>query len=595
MPVEYSVPGVYIEEIPSGSRPIQGVATAVAAFIGFTYTRPKGNQGQPVAVYSWNQFVEDFCTIRYLTTKANTEGREVEVEGAKPSVNIYPQGCYLPHAVFGYFQNGGTRCYVQSLHVLEDQELPPQLKLNDKEKPLLTLKPGYSPSEVTITVSSTPQLSSGAPSQSSGSAEEGSANASTQTGGEAASAPNPSAGPQETSGKPGKEQFQVEISVAGRKKEENDKPFTREVAPGKRASLKQDLLDWLKQSVVVDVGDERQIDALLNATPSPYQFSRPQEKLPQSSEPFRGNVTERTGLGALEEISDITMLICPDLMTMYEHMAAQGKQEAGAEAVAGVQNELLAHCARMQDRFAILDSLPGQTVTEMVNWRRSGANYSKDDGKYGALYYPWIKIANPYARNGGDQSLKIPPSGHIAGVYARVDTERGVHKAPANESIRGALGLERRLIDSEQESLNPIGVNCIRAFPNRGILIWGARTLAEAVSEWRYINVRRLFNFIEESIYEGTQWVVFEPNDMDLWERVRRTITAFLTRVWRSGALFGATPEEAFYVKCDAELNPPEVRNAGQLIVEIGIAPVKPAEFVIFRFKQMEDGGGISE
>jgi phage tail sheath protein FI len=188
----------------------------------------------------------------------------------------------------------------------------------------------------------------------------------------------------------------------------------------------------------------------------------------------------------------------------------------------------------------------------------------------------------------------MPPSGHLAGIYARSDTERGVHKAPANEVIRGVIGIGTQVTKSEQDILNPLGINCIRAFPGRGIRVWGARTLSSDAS-WRYINVRRLFNFIEESIEVGTQWVVFEPNDVDLWERVKRDITAFLTRVWRDGALFGTTPAEAFYVKCDEELNPVEVRDAGMLIVEIGLAPVKPAEFVIFRISQWAGGAALEE
>jgi phage tail sheath protein FI len=182
----------------------------------------------------------------------------------------------------------------------------------------------------------------------------------------------------------------------------------------------------------------------------------------------------------------------------------------------------------------------------------------------------------------------------MAGIYARSDTERGIHKAAANEVVRGAMGVEMQITKSEQDILNPIGVNCIRAFPGRGIRVWGARTLSSDPS-WRYINVRRLFNFVEESIQAGTQWVVFEPNDMDLWARIRRDITAFLTMVWRSGALFGATPSESFFVKCDAENNPPEARDLGQVIIEIGIAPVKPAEFVIFRISQWAGGGAVAE
>jgi len=227
----------------------------------------------------------------------------------------------------------------------------------------------------------------------------------------------------------------------------------------------------------------------------------------------------------------------------------------------------------------ILDAPADMKAQRVLEWRMNDAGY---DSKYAALYYPWIWVQNP----SGNGQIKVPPSGHVAGVYARVDQERGVHKAPANEIMRGVLSLELQVTHGEQGLLNVKGINCIRSFPGRGIRIWGARTLSSDMS-WNYVNVRRLFCMIEESIYEGTQWVVFEPNDMDLWERVKRTITAFLTRVWRDGALFGSTPEEAFYVKCDSELNPPEVRDAGQLVVEIGLAPVKPAEFVIFRFSQM--------
>jgi phage tail sheath protein FI len=179
----------------------------------------------------------------------------------------------------------------------------------------------------------------------------------------------------------------------------------------------------------------------------------------------------------------------------------------------------------------------------------------------------------------------IPPSGHMAGIWARSDGERGVHKAPANEVIRGALGLELSLTHNEQGVLNPVGLNCIRIFPGRGIRVWGARTLSSDPA-WRYLNVRRLFNYVEKSLYNGTQWVVFEPNDMALWERVKRDISAFLKLVWMQGALFGASPAEAFYVKCDAENNPLASRDVGQLNVEIGIAPVKPAEFVIIKISQ---------
>ena len=211
------------------------------------------------------------------------------------------------------------------------------------------------------------------------------------------------------------------------------------------------------------------------------------------------------------------------------------------------------------------------------------------DSKYGAYYFPWIEVYDPQKGN-----IFVPPSGHVCGIYARSDAERGVHKAPANEIVRGALGLKYSITKGEQDILNPKGINCIREFKNRGIRVWGARTISSD-PEWRYVNVRRLFNMVEHSIENGTQWCVFEPNDQKLWKKVSRNITAFLLRVYRDGALFGASPDQAFYVKCDEETNPPEVIDAGQMVCEIGMCPVKPAEFVIFRIGQMPTGGDVSE
>jgi len=243
---------------------------------------------------------------------------------------------------------------------------------------------------------------------------------------------------------------------------------------------------------------------------------------------------------------------------------------------AAIQTAVLDHCEKTGDRFAILD---GQRETTFTPAKIKGGVRDSD---YGALYFPWIQVFDPVT--GGNDY--VAPSGHLAGIYARVDTERGVHKAPANAVIRGALGVENRLSKADQDGLNPDGINVIRAF-NGNMTVWGARTLGgDANGEWKYISVRRLFLFLRESIDEGTQWVVFEPNTPDLWAKITRNVTAFLTNVWRSGALFGTTAQEAFYVKCDAELNPPEVRDAGRVVTEIGVAVAKPAEFVIFRISQ---------
>jgi phage tail sheath protein FI len=233
----------------------------------------------------------------------------------------------------------------------------------------------------------------------------------------------------------------------------------------------------------------------------------------------------------------------------------------------------------------VLDAPPGLNSQQIKDWRVDQAGY---DSKFAALYYPWIKVFDPAS----GENVYVPPSGHAAGVFGRNDDTRGVHKAPANEVIRGAIDLEINITKGEHDALNPVGVNCIRAFPGRGIRIWGARTLSSE-PEWRYLNVRRLFNYLEDSILNGTQWAVFEPNDRALWAKVRRSIAAFLTMEWRKGALFGATPGEAFFVNCNDETNPSEAIDLGQLTCEIGVAPVKPAEFVIFRLSQFSGGTSL--
>ena len=215
-----------------------------------------------------------------------------------------------------------------------------------------------------------------------------------------------------------------------------------------------------------------------------------------------------------------------------------------------------------------------------------------DNNGYGAFYFPSLVVADPLSAKG--ELVTVAPSGFVAGVWARTDGERGVHKPPANVSVRGALNLTYRVTNQEQADLNSSGVNVIRFFPRDGTLVWGARTLAEEASEWRYLNVRRLIIMIKESILRSTRWVVFEPNDISLWKSIRFELESFLSLVWRDGALMGATPEEAFFVKCDAETNPQEVVDAGQVITLIGVAPVKPAEFVIFRIGQ-HAGGATAE
>jgi phage tail sheath protein FI len=258
------------------------------------------------------------------------------------------------------------------------------------------------------------------------------------------------------------------------------------------------------------------------------------------------------------------------------------------------RSKVVSHCKNMGDRFAVLDG--PATEDHLILLTKIGAEGGVMPARtdYAAWYFPWVRVFDPAAQkyeNNPTGIVSVPPSGHIAGIYARVDNERGVHKAPANEAVMGALDLTQRLSKAQQDGLNPIGVNCIRVL-NDNILVWGARTVGgDANGDLKYINVRRTLLFLRKSIDEGTQWVVFEPNEPGLWQKITRNVTAFLTEVWRSGALFGTTAAEAFYVKCDAETNPQSSIDQGRVVTEIGVAIVRPAEFVIFRISQMAGAG----
>ena len=276
----------------------------------------------------------------------------------------------------------------------------------------------------------------------------------------------------------------------------------------------------------------------------------------------------RSGIQALEDIDDISITIVPSITSNV------------------VQTALINQAELLKYRFAIIDPPPVKpdAVDVIDSIRAFRSNF---DTKYGALYFPRIEVRDPFT----DETEALAPSGHMAGIYARVDIERGVYKAPANEVIQaidqsnGFHGLETEITKREQDLLNPVGINALRWFPNRGTRVWGARTLSSDGS-WKYINVRRIFIYVERSIDEGTQWVVFEPNDEKTWARVRQSITNFLTTVWRSGALFGLKADEAFFVRCDRTTMTQDDIDNGRLICVIGIAPVKPAEFVIFRIQQ---------
>jgi phage tail sheath protein FI len=543
---EYLSPGVYVEEVDRGPKPIEGVGTAMAAFVGFTEKAEMQREvdgemviesflNRPQLVTNWTQFVERFGSF-------------------VPGIN-------LPTSVYGYFTNGGSRCYVVSVRTFPKAEA---VLMNAQGKPALTVRSrqaGVDGMKLRVRVGnvSLPAPASG----KKGDAEAADEGDASDAGGD--------------------NSFTVyvekEAATGGWKTVEtlSDVKLQTVVVESKKQvalAFKNNKLPKFVEFVVAE-------DATLTkALPREQEQSLMIEKRllePPVASEFRGDVSERKGVEGLEVLDDVTMVCVPDLMTTMPG------EKLDLTMVKAVQSMMIAHCEHMGDRVAILDAPPDMNPQEIKKWRMETAGF---DSSYAALYYPWIKVMDPAT----DTQVNMPPSGHIAGLWARSDNTRGVHKAPANEVLQGITGLVYQTTKGEQDTLNPIGVNCIRSFPGRGIRVWGARTLSSNPS-WRYINVRRLFNYVEKSIENGTQWVVFEPNNRKLWARVNRDVSAFLRGVWRDGALFGSSPAEAFYVKVDDELNPPESRDLGRLIIEIGMSPVKPAEFVIFRISQWAGPG----
>ncbi len=513
----YLSPGVYIEEAEAGSRPIEGVGTAVAAFVGLA---ERGPINEATLVSNWGQFTSTF-------------GEFVE-------------GSYLAHAVYGYFMNGGGNCFVvrvgpgssnpkAAANGRRTKELPsgPQAALGGYR--VLAVEGGGKSPDVTVEVA--------------------------DAGGE----------------NPPEDSFKLIVKVGNRQAEEFDRLTT---AKGD----KQNVVTVVNaQSKTIRIEAASTAGAVERPTKGSVKLTAPPkpaaDNTPIRPDDYVGDVAQRTGFGGLEAIDEITMVSVPDLMSAYQRGLIDD------EGLKAVQLAAIAHCELMGDRIAILDPPPAMNAQQIKNWRSDTAGY---DSKFAALYWPWVKVFDPSTGT----NIFVPPSGHMAGIWGRNDDTRGVHKAPANEVIRGAITLETQITKNEHDLLNPVGINCLRSFPGRGIRVWGARTLSSDPA-WRYLNVRRLFNYLEESILNGTQWVVFEPNDDALWAKIRRTIAAFLVMEWRKGALFGLTPDEAFYVKCDRENNPAEAIDAGQVLCEVGIAPVKPAEFVVFRLSQFSGGTSL--
>lgn len=500
---EYFAPGVFIEEISRGPRPIEGVPTSTAAILGET----ERGSAHPYLITNFNDY------LRYFGGHLGDDN-------------------FMPYALRGFFENGGRRAYVCRIAgagAISASRTVGGLAIE-------AVGPGVWGNRVFVKL----------------------------TEGTARSGPdNVPLG------------FRLQIAYWSKFTPDNQylDPFvSSQAAPSPPSIIEQfDDLVWNDPSSPDYFLKRLEGSALVKLS---YVETDQASALPLgvfgaltggtagaavTVEDYRGaNSGTISGLAALE-------------LDVFREVALVAAPAAPNDVVDAIR----LHCEQNRFRFAVIDTAKGQPAAAL-NPRASWAS------SYAAFYYPWIYTDDLQS---GTRRL-VPPSGHVLGLYARTDYERGVWKAPANEVLRGALDLEYHVDAEMQDILNPRGINAIRQFSTRGIRVWGARTLS-ANSLWKYVSIRRLFIFLERSIYDGTQWVVFEPNDQQLWERVKDTIRTFLRTQWRNGALMGATEEQAFFITCDRSTMSDDDIASGLLIYEIGIAPVRPAEFMIIRIVQL--------
>ena len=590
---EYLSPGVYVEEYDSGATPMQGVSTSTAGFIGLAERGPV--IGQP-------QRITSFAEYR-------------RIYGGYLSAADYGSARFLPYAVEQFFINGGSRAYIMRVApenaktgvaqtgVLEIKAASPGAWADNMR---VTVAPSYKAKTQVFSVNGADLVLKNADGFFPGDTVElfdGSKSAyatvksvlDTTVTLDAPCTLNVA----DTTVGTAKYIRTCEITITAR--------LDETVETFENLSLRADALNYAPirtaKSDLIRV-EVLQVPASASAAPAPAKANGKDDKdkkeapAPAPAAPKSAGVTpyekcggtgesmvlilsggsngsmggvtpdvylgkddgpgRRTGLQAFQENSHVSIMAMPGV-TMPE-----------------VQAGLIAFCERRMSMFAILDvpqdlKKPG----DVANFR------DMYDSTYAAMYHPWLQMYDA----GAKRSDFFPPSGAMAGVYARSDNEKGVHKAPANEIVQGCTGLSCNYNNAEQDMLNPMGVNLIRAFPGRGIRVWGARTISSN-GLWKYLNVRRLFIYIEESIRANTNWVVFEPNSETLWGRVTRTISSFLATCWRDGALAGSSPDQAFFVECGPTTMTQDDIDNGRLICQIGIAPVKPAEFVIFRITQ---------
>lgn len=620
---EYLAPGVYVEEIP-GQKSIEGVSTTVTGFIGPTRFGP--TEGDPELISSYVEFANIFGGVDQLSFQGN---------GAQDN--------YMANAARAFFDNGGTKLYVVRVfgrsNPLDHNEGKAFTSIGSLAP--LTLRarfPGQAGNmRIVFAVRASPNLLTGTTGSArangllpndvvyvsgSGSVASGlydiAADGTTLSEAGGASHTISSLDPSQA------RMFRIGISIRVLRNGQFEAEETwTDISPsplGRNAltALFTATPDSRERQLTIPFAIEgvasgttgaaliAQIfgnDFVANTLPAslnpPAPGSLPQRRptladlevpytlshgsdgvLPTpgdyaGQEAFRDPGTDQlrpaSGLEALADIDEISIVGAPGV--------THGYTGGNIPRVDQIIQEIITHCqVRMKYRVAVLDAPNNMIISEVQNFR------GKFDSTHAALYYPWPKIVDP-TDTAGRREIVVPPSGFAAGVYARSDVAHGVSKAPANEVALGAIDLELLLNKSQQDILNPLGINCLRFFPNRGFRIWGARTISSD-PEWKYINVRRYFAYVEHSIDKGTQWAVFEKNDDTTWANVQRTVYDFLYNEWRNDALLGAKPEQAFFVRCDRSTMTQNDLDNGRLICLIGIAPIKPAEFVIFRIGQ---------
>lgn len=529
---EYLSPGVYIEEIEIGPKTIEGVSTSTVGFLGQT----ERGSIRPTLITSFEAFTRNF--------------------------GGFLNNSFLAYAVDGFFRNGGKRCYVS--RIVKKFEGEGDVDINQSEKlakkeieagagkiTLYAVGPGmwgnrlyYDIKESNVHKDDNQYFDLTIYYFSKDVSED-----------------------QVNSNNFKPEKYGAIIESV---KDVSIKPTSNKYYKNELNSLSHlvwaddDLLNFPegdiekpadtegKEKFDIEQFDEEEIEAIDYDGETIIEIK---ENVP---------LKYYSGIKGLEKIDDISIVCAPENAT-----------------IEGLPDKIIQHCEDKKDRFAIIDANRNPNFAELFPVR---------DSKYAAVYTPWLYVYDILTNN----KKLIPPSGHMAGIYARSDTERGVHYSPANLGMAGVIDLQQEIDKRTQDIINPKGINAIRKFPGRGNIVWGARTMSSDPM-WKYISVRRLFIFIEKSVERSTQWAVFEPNNQRLWSRIRTTLIEFLKVVWRDGALMGETPEEAFFVKCDSTVMTQNDFDNGRLIVIVGLAVVKPAEFVIFRFAQTPAGTQFEE